>query len=428
MENPTIHGNASHPWMVGIHEWDATDIANVQKGETVLIHAAAGVVGQACIQMAHLRGAEVYATVGTLEKRKLLEDVYGIRHDHIFSSRDLTFAAGIKRMTKNRGVDVIVNALSGAGLRATWECIAPFGRFVEIGKVDIYSSARLNMEMFKNNVSFDFIDVGYMADNDGPRCKRVLEAVMDLVREGKLEELNPIQTYPFAEIEDAFRYMQSGAHSGKIVLVPDENDEIMVSSISCSPQTSTVANTCIHRQVVPSRKPTYNLDPSATYVISGGLGGLERSMARWMANRGARNLILLSRSGASRDSAKELVEDLEAAKVKVATPPCDVSHLESLVRVLQECMTHMPPIKSCIQGSMVLKVSKHNSFMECSFNSAGCYICKHVYRRLPYRRATQSPSFLEPSHCAPQTARLLPTALLRFWHRRQPRPSKLRYR
>lgn len=90
-------------------------------------------------------------------------------------------------------------------------------------------------------------------------------------------------------------------------------------------------------------------------------------MARWMANRGARNLILLSRSGANRDSAKELVRDLEAAKVKVATPPCDVSNLESLVRVLQECMTHMPPIKGCIQGSMVLKVSKPNSFIDCGF-------------------------------------------------------------
>ena len=416
--------------VVFITAWCALyEIANVQKGETVLIHAAAGGVGQACIQLAHLRGAEVYATVGTLEKRKMLEDRYGIRRDHILSSRDLTFAAGIKRMTKRRGVDVIVNALSGAGLRATWECIAPFGRFVEIGKVDIYSSARLNMEMFKNSVSFAFIDIGYMADNDGPRCERVLEGFMDLVREGKLEELHPVQTYSYAQMEDAFRYMQSGAHSGKIVLVPREDDQVMVSSVSCTLHISIIANVCVQCQVVPSRKPTYNLDPSASYVISGGLGGLGRSMARWMANRGARNLILLSRSGASRDSAKELVKDLEAAKVKVATPKCDVSDLESLAGVLQECMTHMPPVKGCIQGSMVLKVSKPNSFIECNLNlPSGCCICKYVSRRLPYRRATQSPSFLEPSHCAPQRAGLLPTSLLRFWHRRQPWPSKLRHR
>lgn len=217
--------------VVFITAWCALyDIADIQKGETVLIHAAAGGVGQACIQIAQLRGAEVYATVGTIAKRNLLEETYGVPRDHIFSSRDLTFAPGIKRMTKNRGVDVIVNALSGAGLRATWECIAPFGRFVEIGKVDIYSSARLNMEMFKKNVRFEFIDVGYMADNDGPRFERILEAVMGLVREGKLKELNPVQAYPFAKIQEAFRYMQSGAHSGKVVLVPHEDDEVMVSS------------------------------------------------------------------------------------------------------------------------------------------------------------------------------------------------------
>ena len=80
-------------------------------------------------------------------------------------------------------------------------------------------------------------------------------------------------------------------------------------------------------------------------------------MAQWMAIRGAKNLILLSRSGATRDSAKELVEDLEAANVKVATPPCDVSDLESLTQVIHDCLTSMPPIKGCIQGSMVLKVS-----------------------------------------------------------------------
>ena len=99
-------------------------------------------------------------------------------------------------------------------------------------------------------------------------------------------------------------------------------------------------------------------------------------MARWMASRGAKNLILLSRSGSTRESAKELVADLEAKQVKVATPPCDVTSVDSLRLALNECLTHMPPIKGCIQGSMVLKVyaleilscfiSNHNNRMSCS--------------------------------------------------------------
>lgn len=206
------------------------DIANIQKGETVLVHAAAGGVGQASIQLAQLRGAEVYATVGSIEKCELLQKAYGIPRDHIFSSRDLTFAPGVMRMTKGRGVDVIINALSGAALRASWDCMAPFGRFVELGKVDIYSSARLNMASFKNNVRFEFLDVCFMGENDEMRFKRILGAVMRLVAEGAITELRPVQVYPFAKLQEAFRYMQSGAHSGKIVLEPHEDDEIMVSS------------------------------------------------------------------------------------------------------------------------------------------------------------------------------------------------------
>ncbi|KAB5584987.1 fatty acid synthase S-acetyltransferase [Coniochaeta sp. 2T2.1] len=310
------------------------DIANIQPGETVLIHAAAGGVGQACIQLAHLRGAEVYATVGSIEKCELLAREYNIPRDHIFSSRDLTFAKGIKRMTKGRGVDVVVNALSGAALRASWDCIAPFGRFVEIGKVDIYSSARLNMDMFKNNVRFEFLDVCYFGENHEDRFNTVLRAVMQLVADGKITELRPIQAYPLSRLEEAFRFMQSGAHSGKIVLVPHDDDNVMI---------------------MPRQKPTYHFDPNASYVIAGGLGGLGRSMARWMVRRGAKNLILLSRFGPVRDSGKELIAKLEAAGATVAAPPCDVTDRTTLARVLEECRKEMPPVKGCIQGSMILK-------------------------------------------------------------------------
>ncbi|KAJ4403512.1 hypothetical protein N0V85_005079 [Neurospora sp. IMI 360204] len=310
------------------------DIAHLKKGDTVLVHAAAGGVGQACIQLAQHRGAEVYATVGSLEKRDLLRARYGIPEDHILSSRDLSFKHGIMRLTKGRGVDVVVNALSGDALRATWDCVAPFGRFVEVGKVDIYSSARLNMDKFKYNVTFGFVDVGYMANNDGLHFNAILEDCMRLVRDGAIQQLHPVQVYPFGQIQDAFRYMQSGAHSGKIVLEPNEDDMV---------------------PVVPSRKPKYNFDPSASYVISGGLGGLGRSIARWMASRGARHLVLLSRFGPVRESGKALVAELQSAGVHVETPACDVSDAQSLKKTLDGCLTKMPPIRGCIQGSMVLK-------------------------------------------------------------------------
>ncbi|OTB06091.1 hypothetical protein M426DRAFT_55767 [Hypoxylon sp. CI-4A] len=310
-------------------------IANIQPGESVLIHAAAGGVGQACIQLAKVRGAEIYATVGSVEKRDLLIDTYGIPKDHIFSSRDLVFAQGIKRMTKGHGVDVAVNSLSGDALRATWDCIAPFGRFVEVGKVDIYSAARLNMEQFKNNVSFEFVDISFLAKNKGHKFSAIMEDLMNLVRAGRIGQLHPTQAFKFGEMHEAFRYMQSGAHSGKIIMEPHVDDIV---------------------PVVPQAKNVYDFDPAASFVISGGLGGLGRSIAKWMAARGAKYIILLSRSGNTKSTSRELIAELESMGVVVAAPQCDVSDVESLRSALNDCYEKgMPQVKGCIQGSMVLK-------------------------------------------------------------------------
>ncbi|KAB5578110.1 KR domain-containing protein [Coniochaeta sp. 2T2.1] len=190
------------------------------------------------------------------------------------------------------------------------------------------------MEMFKNNVRFEFLDVCYFGENHEDRFNTVLRAVMQLVADGKITELRPIQTYPLSRLEEAFRFMQSGAHSGKIVLVPHDDDNVMI---------------------MPSQKPTYHFDPNASYVIAGGLGGLGRSMARWMVRRGAKNLILLSRFGPVRDSGKELIAELEDAGATVAAPPCDVTDRSTLARVLEKCGKEMPPVRGCIQGSMILK-------------------------------------------------------------------------
>lgn len=207
------------------------EIADIQRGETVLIHAAAGGVGQACIQLAQLRGAEIYATVGSVDKAELLQRQYDIPRDHILSSRDLTFAQGIQRMTSGRGVDVIVNSLSGEALQASWDCIAPCGRFVEIGKIDIYASTRLNMENFKYNVRFQCLDVAFMGTSEPLRFKRTLEAVMRLYEEGSISDLRPIQVFNYDRLQEAFHFMQSGKHTGKIVLEPRAEDLVRVRSL-----------------------------------------------------------------------------------------------------------------------------------------------------------------------------------------------------
>ncbi|RAK87226.1 polyketide synthase [Aspergillus costaricaensis CBS 115574] len=317
-----------------------TKIAALQAGESILIHSGAGGTGQAAILVAQYLGATVFATVSTEEKRQLLMDRYNIPTEHIFSSRNTLFAKGIRRLTADRGVDVVLNSLSGDGLIASWECIAPYGRFVEIGKNDILSNSKLPMHQFERNVSFTATDLAGMSIDRPHIIRAALETVFSLLEEGKLGLIHPLQVRGIADIEQAFRQMQTGKNSGKTVLEMRDTDKVM-----------TVLDT----------KPTYTFKPDATYVIAGGLGGLGRSISRWLVERGARNLILLSRSGPASLHARSLIEELHARGVRVITPACDITNRELLKTVLEVCSQLMPPIKGCVQASMVVRAHNFES-------------------------------------------------------------------
>ena len=319
--------------------------ARLEAGETILIHSAAGGFGQAVVQLAKLKGAEIFITVGTDEKRKLMVDVYGIMEDHIFSSRDTSFAKAVQRMTKKRGVDVIVNSLSGELLRSSWECIAPCGRFIEVGKKDIQAGfnsdlGKLPMHIFSRNVMFASVDLAILIDVDLNVLAGLMERVMSLAASKQIFAPEPLKIFRASEIESAFRLMQGGKQPGKIVVQFDEEDVI---------------------PTMPSLKPTYDFDPHATYLIAGGLGGLGRSLSRWMVGRNVRHLLLLSRSTTYNEETSIFLQELKDRGVDVATPPCDISDAGRLKEVLEGYSSSMPPIKGCIQGSMVLQVCLQES-------------------------------------------------------------------
>lgn len=204
------------------------DMAHLRKGESVLIHSAAGAFGQAAIMLAQLQGARIFVTVGTNEKRRFLVDKYQIPADNIFSSRDNSFARGIMEATSDKGVDVILNSLSGEGLRMTWECIARFGRFVEVGKRDIHLNTRLEMAQFQRNVMFASVDMRLIQSERTEMLQVLLSKVMALIRENKIRPVQPINVFPMSNIESAFRIMQHGKHLGKLIIKPKADDMVMV--------------------------------------------------------------------------------------------------------------------------------------------------------------------------------------------------------
>ena len=205
------------------------EVARLQRGETVLIHAASGGTGQMAVQIAQSVGAEIFATVGFDEKKRLLMDLYGIPEDHIFYSRDSTFAQGIMRMTQDRGVDVVLNSLSGDSLTASWELVAPFGRFIEIGKSDIIANSKLSMSGFAKNATFSAVALDYTSTYRPDLLRRTLGAVMNMVENKSLKVAHPLHVYPASRIEEALRAIQSGKNTGKAVVQITPNDVVPVS-------------------------------------------------------------------------------------------------------------------------------------------------------------------------------------------------------
>lgn len=312
------------------------NIARLRAGETILIHAGAGATGQMAIQMSQNIGAIVFVTVGSADKKLLVMKQYGVPEKHIFYSRNTDFANGIRRITSGRGVDVVLNSLAGDSLIASWECVAAFGRFIEIGKRDIYSHKQLPMFPFAKNVSFSTIDLAGIWQDFPALMRQLLNAVVDMANKQEIHVATPLNVYPISKVETAFRVLQGGKSAGKVVLEINSNDQVPTSL---------------------EIQPEYNFHHHATYVIAGGLGGLGKSAAKWLADRGARHLLLLSRSGVKTDHDVAFIRGLQAGGVNVTAPPCDITDFTKLSSTLEHCSVSMPPIKGCIQAAMVLRVS-----------------------------------------------------------------------
>ncbi|ESZ91648.1 putative polyketide synthase [Sclerotinia borealis F-4128] len=311
--------------------------ARMQNGESILIHSAAGGTGQAALQIAQLLGCEVFATVGAEEKKRFLINHYGISEDHIFYSRNTTFARGILRLTAGRGIDVIINSLSGDMLLASWDIIAPHGRFIELGKKDIAANNGLPMRPFLRRATFTALEIGATAADFGILGKENIEHVLSIFVKERLHPVENFQVLPISHIKEGMRALQSGQSIGKIVF--DMADDALV-------------------PVRVRSQSAWQLDSNKTYVIAGGTGGLGLMIAEWMVKqKGARYLLLLSRSGIKQSAieAVNTVSNLRELGAVIEAPECDISDIDALRNVLERCRGSMPTIAGCVQSSMVLK-------------------------------------------------------------------------
>lgn len=313
---------ASLPMAFGTAYECLVNIARAQPGQSILIHSAAGGVGQAAIILAknYLR-CEIYVTCSSQEKRELLMREYDLPAERIFSSRNASFLPGVLAATNGRGVDVVLNSLSGSLLQASFDVLAPFGHMLEIGKRDLEGSSLLDMAPFSRVLSYSSVDMIRILENRRIECHHLINEVARLVGQGIIKPVRPLTTYPISEASKAFRLLQTGKHMGKVVLsvLPDQQVKVLPRGM----------------------KP--KLKDNAAYLIVGGVGGIGRSVAFWMASHGARNIIILSRSAGNAHN-HALVAGLGAMGCRVVALSCDVTHKDGLSRALRKCESQgLPP-------------------------------------------------------------------------------------
>jgi len=306
-------------------------LARLQPGEKVLIHGAAGGVGIAAIQLAKWIGAEIYATAGSDEKRDFLR-LLGVHH--IFDSRSLAFADDILAQTDQKGVDVVLNSLAGEAINGNFRVLKPFGRFLELGKRDFYENTKIGLRPFRNNISYFGIDADQLMEARPDLTRSLFAEVMALFSEGVLHPL-PYHVFEAEDIIDAFRYMQQARQIGKIIV--------------------TYRNGISHTHTPsPAIRTHLNLAAEASYLVTGGLGGFGLRTAEWLASKGARNLILLSRSGPSSEEARSAIVQLEKQGVSVYAAACDITDKHAIAALLAKTAKALPPLKGIVHAATVI--------------------------------------------------------------------------
>ncbi|MEO0958110.1 MAG: SDR family NAD(P)-dependent oxidoreductase, partial [Pseudomonadota bacterium] len=303
-------------------------VARIQPGEKVLIHAATGGVGIAAIQLARRAGAEIFATCSAAKRHHL--EAMGI--EHIFNSRSLDFADEIMARTDGAGVDVVLNSLPGDYIDKGLDCLAPFGRFLEIGKRDVYANAPIGMKALRRNVSFSVIDLAAMGVERPDLLQRLSDEVVAMFAAGDLTAL-PTTEFPIGETVEAFRYMSQAKHIGKVVV--------------------TIPDAPVEARLAPDA--AFAMREDRSYLITGGSRGFGVAVADYLSDAGAGAVVLASRSGKPDEEVLPTIEAIEARGTAVTHLKLDIEDETAVTAAVAELASGPQPLAGIIHGAAVIR-------------------------------------------------------------------------
>jgi NAD(P)-dependent dehydrogenase (short-subunit alcohol dehydrogenase family)/acyl carrier protein len=297
-------------------------LARVRPTERVLIHGGAGGVGLAALQIAKAAGALVAATAGTPEKRAFLRQLGA---DVVLDSRDTGFADAL-RADWPKGVDVVLNSLAGEAMERSLALVAPFGRFIELGKRDFAEGRRAGLAAFRRNISYFAVDADALPRARPALAEALLRDIAARLADGTLLPL-PYCAVPAEEAEAAFRQLQASSHIGKLVIRPPLESN--------------------------SGKAPWAPDEAGCYVVLGGTQGFGLECAKWLAAAGARRVALISRRGAVTPGMDAALRVLAALGARASAHACDATDREALGAVLAALRAEGAPIRGVVQAAAV---------------------------------------------------------------------------
>ena len=300
--------------------------ARLKPTEWILIHGGAGGVGLAALQIARWRGARVIATAGSPEKRALLA---ALGAEQVFDSRSGAFVEDVRRVT-GEGVAVVLNSLSGEAMERSIGVLRPFGRFVELGKRDYVANTHIGLRPFRRNLSYFGVDLDQLLIDEPVTSKLLMRSVLNLFAKGSLTPL-PYRAFEAGETVEAFRLMQQSGHIGKLVVKPPRPEDI-----------------------VARQRRSFQVSSDKVHLITGGFGGFGLETARWLADKGAKHLLLIGRSGAASQAAREALATLAAKGVRVRTEALDIGDKTVVQRLFARFGKDLPALGGVIHAAMVL--------------------------------------------------------------------------
>lgn len=301
-------------------------------------------------------GCTVFTTVSSQSKRDFLKKQFPqLKDEYIGNSRDTSFEQLIMTQTNGRGVDLVLNSLAGDQLQASVRCLAVGGRFLEIGKLDLSNNTSLGMSIFLKNTTFHGILLDALFDSDCPEKRKVMDLVSEGIASGAVKPL-PSTVFLEHQVEQAFRFMASGKHIGKVVLkIRDEE-----SRSSIKPAVKTV-------NAIPR---TY-MDPDKSYVLVGGLGGFGLELANWLITRGATKVVLTSRSGIKTGYQSLCVRRWKQRGINVFISTSDATTENGAKKLLEEA-NQLGPVGGIFNLAAVLRDAMMENQTEGDFKT----VCK----------------------------------------------------